>query len=128
MTEPGAAHLHHVALVVKDADAAFAFYRDVLGLEAVDRPDGAADPGSWFDLGDGHQLHLFQPEDPTRTLPHFAVRVADLEATVAAIRAQGVPVYPTEHQQGFGHQAFVLDPSGNLIELNQADERGAAST
>jgi catechol-2,3-dioxygenase len=40
--------IHHVALVVNDSDAALAFYRDVLGLPVVDRPDGANNPGSWL--------------------------------------------------------------------------------
>jgi len=121
MVDSEGPRLQHVALVVDDPDAAFVFYRDVLGLKPVDRPDHAPDPGSWFELGDGHQLHLFKPKDPTQTLPHFGVQVDDLNATLDAIRAGGATVYETEHQQGFGYQAFVLDPSGNLIELNQPD-------
>jgi catechol 2,3-dioxygenase-like lactoylglutathione lyase family enzyme len=114
--------IHHVALAVDDADAAFAFYRDVLGLTPVDRPQGASEraDGSWFELGDG-QVHLFQPGDAPVAPPHFAIEVRDLATTVAAIRSHGVTVYDVEHMQGFGYQALVLDPSGNLIELNQPD-------
>jgi hypothetical protein len=50
MAEPGCRRIHHVALVVNDPDAALAFYRDVLGLSVVDRPDGANNPGSYFNL------------------------------------------------------------------------------
>jgi glyoxylase I family protein len=120
MGEPGCKGIHHVALVVKDADAALAFYRDVLGLSVVDRPDGANSPGSWLQFGNG-QVHLFQPADPAMNPPHFAIEVDDLSATVAAIRAQGHTVYDVEHRQGFGYQAVVVDPSGNVIELNQRD-------
>ena len=112
--------MHHVALVVTDSDAAFAFYRDVLGLDSVERPDGADLPGSWFQLGDA-RVHLFQPPDPRTRPAHFAIEVDDLAATVASIREHGFTVYDTEHQQGFGFQAMVVDPSGNLIELNQPD-------
>ena len=35
--------IHHVALAVDDSDAAFTFYRDVLGLEPVERPEGATE-------------------------------------------------------------------------------------
>jgi catechol 2,3-dioxygenase-like lactoylglutathione lyase family enzyme len=114
--------IHHVALGVEDPDAAFAFYRDVLGLTPVDRPEGASEraDGSWFELGDG-QLHLFRPGGARVAPPHFAIEVADLAATVTAIRSHGVTVYEGEHVQGFGYQAMVLDPSGNLIELNQPD-------
>jgi len=115
--------IHHVAIAVKDADAAFAFYRDVLGLEPVERPTAERDldPGSWFQLGDG-QVHLFQPADPQRNPPHFAVEVGDLGAAVAAIRERGVTVYDIEHTPGFGYQAAVVDPWGNVIELNQPDQ------
>jgi catechol 2,3-dioxygenase-like lactoylglutathione lyase family enzyme len=112
--------LHHVALVVNDAAAAFAFYRDILGLQPVDRPDDAAMPGSWFQLGEG-QLHLFEPPDPALNPPHFAIEVEDLASTVAAIRDRGYTVYDIEHTPGLGYQAFVIDPSGNPIELNQPD-------
>jgi glyoxylase I family protein len=121
MTESQGPRLQHVGLVVDDPDAAFAFYSDVLGLVPVERPDDAPDPGSWFDLGDGHQLHFWQRSTPTSTLPHFGIEVEDLNATIEAIRAHGLTVYEPEYQEGFGYQAFVFDPSGNLIELNQPD-------
>jgi glyoxylase I family protein len=52
---------------------------------------------------------------------HFAIRVDDLEAAVADIRASGVTVNTIDHMQGAGHQAFLHDPSGNFIELNQPE-------
>jgi len=120
MPEPGCRGLHHVALVVDDADAALAFYRDVLGLSVIDRPDGSRHPGAWLQLGNG-QIHLFQPPDPATNPPHFAIEVDDLASTVASVRSHGHTVYNVEHQQGFGHQAVVVDPSGNVIELNERD-------
>jgi catechol 2,3-dioxygenase-like lactoylglutathione lyase family enzyme len=120
MAGPSCRGIHHVALVVDDPDAALAFYRDVLGVSVIDRPDGANAPGSWLGLGNA-QIHLFQPRDPARNAPHFAIEVDDLAGTVQSIRDQGHTVYDVEHSQGFGYQAFVLDPSGNVIELNQRD-------
>jgi catechol 2,3-dioxygenase-like lactoylglutathione lyase family enzyme len=120
MAEPGCRGIHHVALVVNDPDAAPAFYRDVLGLPVVDRPDGANNPGSWLQLDNG-QIHLFQPPDPAMNPPHFAIEVDDLASIVASIRDHGHTVYDQEHRPGFGYQAIVVDPSGNVIELNQRD-------
>jgi catechol 2,3-dioxygenase-like lactoylglutathione lyase family enzyme len=120
MAEPGCRGIHHVALVVNDPDAALAFYRDVLGLSVVDRPDGANNPGSWLQLDNG-QIHLFQPSDPAMNPPHFAIEVDDLASIVASIRDHGHTVYDQEHRPGFGYQAIVVDPSGNVIELNQRD-------
>lgn len=118
--ELGCRGIHHVALVVNDPDAALAFYRDVLGLTVVERPDGASMPGSWLQLGDG-QVHLFKPSDPAMNPPHFAIEVGDLAATVESIRRCGHTVYDISHAPGFGYQAIVVDPSGNVIELNQRD-------
>lgn len=113
--------VHHVALQVDDVAAARAFYAEVLGLTEIDRPDFPFG-GAWFQLG-VNQLHLGTEDGhagPERQ--HFAVQVSDLDAAVAAIEAHGVEVlnigltFP-----GAGHQAFVRDPSGNLIELNQPE-------
>lgn len=117
--------IHHVALAVNDPGVATEWYRDVLGLVPVDRPEGATADGAWFQLGDA-QVHLFEPVEPQPgqrpvAPPHFAVEVADLAATVSELRLRGVTVYDGDHVQGFGYQAMVLDPSGNLIELNQPD-------
>jgi glyoxylase I family protein len=112
--------IHHVAILVDDTDEASAFHRDVLGLTPLRRPDAAPIPGSWFDAG-GEQLHLMQPDNPRMNPPHFAVCVDDLASAVAAIREHGVTVYEVEHLPGAGYQAFLTDPSGNLIELNQPE-------
>ena len=50
------------------------------------------------------------------------MQVGDLDAAVAAIEAHGVKVRKTGLTfPGAGYQAFVRDPSGNLIELNQPE-------
>ena len=50
---------------------------------------------------------------------HFALRVDDLDDAVAELRAQGIKVDPIPEAPGAGRQAFLTDPAGNLIELNQ---------
>ena len=114
--------LHHVAVCVTDVDAARRFYTEVLGFtERSDRPDFGF-PGAWLDVG-GQQVHLMQVADmpPGAASQHFALRVDDLDAAVEAIEARGVSVYRAEHTPNAGRQAFLADPSGNGIELNQPD-------
>jgi glyoxylase I family protein len=107
----GSARIHHVGLAVDDAEAAHTFYRDVLGLSSVERPDGAVAAGSWLQLGDA-QVHLLERNE---VIPaHFAIEVDDLAQTIAAIREHGIVVHEAEHIPGFGYQAFVADPSGNV--------------
>ena len=39
--------IHHISLVVSDTTKAVAFYRDILGISLVERPD-LGFPGAWF--------------------------------------------------------------------------------
>lgn len=111
--------LHHVAICVTDEDEALAFYRDALGLTVLDRPDFGFG-GHWLDAGGG-QLHLMRAEQVAEGGHHLALRVDDLDATVIELRARGIEVGTLPHLPGAGHQAFLRDPSGNLVELNQPD-------
>ena len=111
--------IHHVAICVSDPDEAVAFYTGVLGLEVLPRPDFGFG-GYWLEAG-GQQVHLMQSDKTHSGSDHFAIRVDDLESAVADIRACGVTVNTVDHMPGAGYQAFLHDPSGNFIELNQPD-------
>ena len=65
--------LHHAGVLVTDVERAAAFYEQVLGLENLTRPDFGF-PGRWYDLKNGHQLHLLGTEEiPSHStnLPRF---------------------------------------------------------
>jgi len=109
--------LHHVSINVGDVDAALGFYVDVLGLVArTDRPDFGIG-GAWLDAGD-QQVHLIEAAVPDDRGQHLALRVADLAEAVAELRAVGTTVSDPS-PVGTGWQAFLHDPSGNLVELHQ---------
>jgi glyoxylase I family protein len=111
--------IHHVSLNVRDHEVARHWYVEKLGLTAIDRPDFGF-PGSWMAFPDGRQVHLIEVaghEAPTGQ--HFAIRVSDIDDAVAALRARGVEVGDPYDVPGGGRQAFLNDPSGNLLELNQ---------
>ena len=59
--------------------------------------------------------------EPRPSRDHFAIRVDDLDAAVADLRAADQKVYTSDHIPGAGRQAFLHDPFGNFIELNQPD-------
>jgi glyoxylase I family protein len=110
--------VHHVSINVDDVDAALGFYTDVMGLSPRDdRPDFAFG-GAWLDAG-GQQVHLVEGRPPEGLGQHFALLVADLEATVAELRDRGVAVSDPQ-PVGPSRQAFLADPCGNLVELHQA--------
>jgi len=109
--------VHHVSVNVSDVPEALAFYVDVLGLtQRGDRPDFGFG-GAWLDVGH-QQIHLIEAPPPEDRGQHLALQVDDLDAVVAELRGREVEI--TEPMAvGTGRQAFLHDPSGNLIELNQ---------
>lgn len=116
---PKLAGVHHVSVCVDDVDAARRFYVDVMGFhERGDRPDFGF-PGAWLDAGD-QQLHLLQAPF-VENGGHFAVRVDDLDAWCAHLDELGVKYGRAPYFPGAGRQAFLRDPAGNQIELNQPD-------
>jgi glyoxylase I family protein len=66
-------------------------------------------------------MWLMEVAEPSANPGHFALRVDDLDSVVAEISAAGVRVDRILHISGAGQQAFLHDPSGNVIELNQPD-------
>jgi catechol 2,3-dioxygenase-like lactoylglutathione lyase family enzyme len=120
-----ACSLHHVSIVVTDLEAAKAFYGGVLGLAELPRPPFDFE-GAWYAVGD-RQLHLIV-HAPARALRgtreidsrdgHFALRVADYDATLAHLRSRGVAVRESRVNATPWAQLYVTDPDGNVVELN----------
>jgi glyoxylase I family protein len=109
--------IHHVSVNVTDVTRSQSFYVGSLGGDL--RTDRPAFPfsGAWIDFG-AQQLHLIEASVPASLGQHFAVRVADLEATVGELRARGLDVSDPV-AVGSGRQSFVSDPDGNLVELHE---------
>jgi catechol 2,3-dioxygenase-like lactoylglutathione lyase family enzyme len=113
----------HIAICVRDLDAARTFYGETLGLAELPRPDFGF-PGAWYRVG-ALQLHLMSraDADPGDGLlrPHIALHVPTdrFHPTLDALRAAGVPVALDAMQRADDGcwQAFVTDPDGNLVEL-----------
>jgi len=116
--------IHHASMVVADTARALDFYRDVLGLPVLERPD-LPFPGAWLGVGD-QQIHLLElpNPDPLEGRPehggrdrHVAFSVSGLEQIRDRLEAAGV-VYTMSRS---GRPAlFVRDPDGNALELLEA--------
>lgn len=121
MSGLGVNGVHHVSINVRDADAARRFYVDVLGfVERSDRPDFPFE-GAWLDIGHGgQQLHLLEVEGAEAPPgQHFAIGVDDLDAAIETVTARGVEISAPTVVGDVCRQAFLKDPTGNLVELNQ---------
>lgn len=114
------ADIHHVSLNVSDAERALGFYRDLLGMSMLDRPEFSFG-GAWLDAGNGRQVHLIETDSvPDDVGQHVAFAVDDIDAVVAEVRAAGYEVRDPVHVGDLpARQTFVLDPDGNRIEFNQ---------
>jgi glyoxylase I family protein len=114
--------LNHVSFPVRDLERALHFYRDVLGLAPIPRPD-LPFPGAWLG-GNGIQVHLIVPPEgaPLGSPPpslnplggHVAFAIDDYDRVVSALHAAGVETLEAGSQVG---QLWVRDPDGHLIEL-----------
>lgn len=109
--------VHHVAIVVNDLDAARRFYCDGLELEEIVRPDFDS-KGFWLQLG-SQELHVSQGDEQAPSRNHFALSVGGLDGAVAHLGSKDIPVRRGRDIPGAGRQAFLRDPWGNLIELNE---------
>ncbi len=105
--------------MVNDAARAIAFYRDVLGLEPArvypdnrgaeyELPDGSSF-GLW---GGGGKVLPFQPSNG------ILFAVDDLEGSVAAVKARGIPVVMQTETPGC-FMAMINDTEGNMITLHK---------
>jgi catechol 2,3-dioxygenase-like lactoylglutathione lyase family enzyme len=118
-----------VRYIVNDVDSAIAFYTKLLDFKLEMRP---APPFAMLSRGD-LRLVLSAPNptggggqtmpDGTKPAPggwnRFAIEVADLAATVDALRKSGAR-FRNDLVTGVGGKQILLeDPSGNPIELFQ---------
>lgn len=127
----------HWSIPVNDLAAAEKFYGEILGLEHVGRL--AHSPMSCFRLG-GHNIILCQRTEPLhRTVdqdgrlhhafdvsPEMFVRACKLFHEIGICIGEPIEYRPG----GFfpGRQLFVLDPSGNRIELRDPSWKAGMPT
>ena len=126
--------IDHIGIVVHDLDASLKTYCDQLGftlLERVAIPEQLVE-AAFLDAGNG-TIELIAPTDSTsgtaRYLQnrgegthHICFAVADIEAALAQLRAQGVRLIDESPRQGVhGLVAFVHPKAthGTMIELLQ---------
>ena len=104
-------------LVSKDVARSRDFYRDVLGLKV-----GNDYAPHWvdFDLGSGIQLAMHPAGEGLEVHPgsmSVGFSVEDVDAFVAQLAAQNVPVLRPPQDENFGRLALVADPDGYTVQL-----------
>jgi catechol 2,3-dioxygenase-like lactoylglutathione lyase family enzyme len=117
----GIAAIDHVQLTVPKAleTEALAFYRNVLGLKEIPKPEELrARGGAWFEVGT-QQFHIgVDPEPWPKSKRHICFLVADLAKAKASAQSHGVAIEEEGFAEGLS-RFFVRDPAGNRIEIGQ---------
>lgn len=119
-----------VRYMVHDVDEAVEFYVAMLGFE-LDQQFGPAiailNHGDLELIVAGPQTSAARPmSDGAKPSPgggwsRFVLTVEDLESTVSDLRDVGVTFLNDVVEQGGRKQVLCTDPSGNVIELFQAE-------
>jgi methylmalonyl-CoA epimerase len=124
--------VHHVGIAVRSLEAAYAFYRDALGLALVKEGVASARGVRAALLAVGHSyleiLEPFEEESPFARyiaergegLHHLALWSDDVEAQVAALRESGVPLEDQRPRDGFtGRLSYLAAEAfaGALLEV-----------
>lgn len=129
--------LHHINLSTDKVEEMDRFYREVLGLEAIDddipalRGDENVYNGDVAFVSDGDiHLHIARKDVQAgfRTGQlvnpvlegHVAYRTDDIEGFKAHLEAEGIPFSNWGDSAVAGwHQVYFYDPEGNVIEVHE---------
>lgn len=116
----------HVCFFVSDLERSAAFYRDVIGLKPGFKfaSPPARFKGEYFHAGGRTFVEIFQATQPPvpaerQSYHHFCLEVRDIEAYSARLREHGVEVSQARKGNDGTLQAWLKDPDGNAIELQQ---------
>jgi catechol 2,3-dioxygenase-like lactoylglutathione lyase family enzyme len=108
-----------ISVPVTDMERSRSFYRDTLGLPAVDERGFPE-----YQLGENVSLYLIdmQAIGSSFTGPHtssIALRVPDVGAARAELEAKGVAFQGETLDTGVCHMAPFRDPDGNVLMLHR---------
>jgi catechol 2,3-dioxygenase-like lactoylglutathione lyase family enzyme len=116
-------------IVSSDVPRSAAFYRDVLGGEAVmeGEPTILQVANSWviINVGGGPtedkpEVVLDVPDDPNRVSAFLNIRVADIQARYEEWSAKGAEFLTPPQDRGAEIRCYMRDPDGHLIEVGQS--------
>jgi catechol 2,3-dioxygenase-like lactoylglutathione lyase family enzyme len=105
----------HLSIHVRDLERTRRFYVELLGLEILSEVPG------YLRIGGGDGFHIGLEERPPRDVGapgiELVLRVADVDATAARLRAAGVPVTAPSDQAWGARHAWLHDPDGYRLSV-----------
>lgn len=125
--------LNHYLIFAQDLEVTRAFYEEILGLHAGDRPPFPF-PGYWLYAGDRACVHVAPAEvgrgqkeylgsrahgrdGGTGAIDHVAFASSGLADVLARLEGRGIECFRRTVPEDGSHQVFFDDPDGIRIEL-----------
>lgn len=124
----------HTSIRIRNPEKSIGFYTKHLGMQVMSRREISQNDAEVIFLQDPErkgatleltyyrkQENFLQPDYDDRLFDHLAFEVKDMDATIAAMREEGITITDEPFRLGLGGStlAFVEDPDGTLIELIQ---------
>ena len=105
--------LSHLFMPVRSLDEARRLYVDLLGLEVL------VDEGGYVRIGGNGGFHMGVEAEPDGVVKpaDLVVRVDDVDAMVARLRAAGIDVTDPEDQPWGARHAWLHDADGRPISI-----------
>ena len=98
-------------------EAMVALFRDRIGLHIIREAPGA----TWFRLGEDAELHVYAASDADHafftTGPVVGLRVEDVEATRAALEADGLEMLTEIERTQTAAWCHFRGPDGTVLEI-----------
>jgi|JI7StandDraft_1071085.scaffolds.fasta_scaffold269424_2 catechol 2,3-dioxygenase-like lactoylglutathione lyase family enzyme len=116
-------YIHHFSVVAPAAiiEETMRFYRDALGIVPGFRPEFNL-PGYWLYSGSNPLIHLTAKEDRdqngSRFFHHFALRCTNYSEVIERLASMNIEYRKLNANDVNETQVTVIDPAGNLVELN----------
>ena len=105
-----------ICIPVGKEEEARAFYRDIIGLTEIPKPQPLlANGGLWFAIAD-IQLHIGVENEINKSKRHPAFEVERLQDVKQYLQDRGVQIKEDIHIEGCERFSF-FDPFGNRVEL-----------
>ena len=143
MPTPGVKRIDHVAIVVRDIEAALRFYRDTLGIapsRVLDFPREGVKI-AFLPMGGpaGSEIELLEPtaadtgvarflEKRGEGLHHICLEVPDIQRALDELQAAGTPVLDATPRPTAEGRGIFIHPRGTSGVLLELVERQAADT
>jgi catechol 2,3-dioxygenase-like lactoylglutathione lyase family enzyme len=112
--------INQITLAVRDLEASFVFYTEVLGL----RPVAKWYRGAYLEAGGDWVCLSLDGAARSGSLPeytHVAFTVDEADFSAAVKRLQGAKVECWQENRSPGASYYFLDPNGHKLEIHVSD-------